>query len=120
VLSETSTAIRWSTGWSRPAYAAALGGYTRVTGTNGATATLTFTGSHVAWVGIRGTNRGLADVWLDGVHQGRIDPFRDPSAARSILFSKNVRAGVTHTLLIKFYKPWTGRYLDVDAFVIGK
>jgi hypothetical protein len=31
-----------------------------------------------------------------------------------------VKAGVTHTLTIKFVKPWTGYYLDVDAFVVGK
>jgi serine protease len=120
LASETSTAITWSSGWTRAAYASGLGGYTRITGTNGATAKLTFTGSHVAWVGVRGTNRGQADVYLDGVFQMRVDPWAEATAARSVLFSKNVKAGVSHTLLIKFYKPWTGRYLDVDGFVIAK
>jgi hypothetical protein len=91
-----------------------------VSGTKGAWTSLSFTGRGVAWVGTRATNRGQADVWLDGVYQGRFDLYRSSTLARSILFSKSVSTGVTHKLDIQVVGTLNRPKIDVDAFAILK
>jgi hypothetical protein len=46
---------------------AALGGYVRYASALGAMARFSFTGKNVAWVAATGSNRGKAEVWVDGV-----------------------------------------------------
>ncbi|NOU87761.1 hypothetical protein GC102_18580 [Paenibacillus sp. LMG 31460] len=43
------------------------------TKTTGASVTFTFTGSSVTWIGVRNTNRGKANVYIDGVLQAVVD-----------------------------------------------
>jgi len=99
-LSDSSSAIRWSGSWSFASHASYLGDRVHSTTARGATATLTFNGSAVAWAGPVGPTRGKARVYLDGALVATVDLYRSSFAARDIVFAKNVADG-THTLRIQ-------------------
>ena len=71
-------------------------------GTAGARATFTFTGTAVRWVGQRGFNTGIARVWLDGVQVAEIDTFAPVQEEfQAALFSATGLADTSHTLTIE-------------------
>jgi hypothetical protein len=99
-LSDSSSAIHWSGSWSFARYTSYLGGRVHSTKARGATATITFTGSAIAWAGPVGPTRGKARVYLDGNLVVTVDMYRSSFAARDIVFARNVTNG-THTLRIQ-------------------
>jgi len=72
------------------------------TGVAGATATFTFTGTEVSWIGCRKLSTGIADVYLDGVFQTEIDTFEAPpiEAYQHTIYKATGLANGTHTLTI--------------------
>src|SRR5207253_1223905 len=66
-VQETDASIAYSIGWQQRSATFALGGALETTSVAGATATFSFTGTDVAWVSTRGTDRGMAEVRIDGV-----------------------------------------------------
>ena len=54
----------------------------------GASATLTFTGRGIAWIGPVGPTRGTARVYLDGKYVKTVDLRRSTFRARNLLFAK--------------------------------
>jgi hypothetical protein len=99
-LADSSSAIRWSSGWSNVSYSSYLGGRVHSTSSAGRTATLTFSGSSVAWVAPIGPTRGKARVYLDGQLITTVDLYHSRFVARDIVFARNVSDG-THTLKIQ-------------------
>jgi hypothetical protein len=98
-LSDSSSAIHWSSGWSYASYTSYLGG--RVHSTSRiATATMTFSGSSVAWVAPVGPTRGKARVYIDGALVTTVDLYRRSFVARDVVFARNIGDG-THTLRIQ-------------------
>ncbi|HUR74298.1 MAG TPA: hypothetical protein VMZ00_08480, partial [Sporichthya sp.] len=111
------TAASLSGRWTTVTSSDASGGSTYQSKVAGATATFTFTGTQIAWVGTTAPNAGRAQVILDGLSQGYVDLYSASLTRRRILFSKNVTSG-SHTLVIKVYG--NAGYVDVDAFVTGR
>ena len=68
VTQQSSTAVTWSGTWHTGASTSASGGSLRYATAAGASATFRFTGSSVAWVAVRGTSRGSARIYIDGVY----------------------------------------------------
>jgi hypothetical protein len=99
-LSDSSSAIHWSGSWSFARHASYLGGRVHSTTSRGSTATITFTGSAIAWAGPVGPTRGKARVYLDGNLVATVDTYRSSFAARDIVFARNLSSG-THTLRIQ-------------------
>jgi hypothetical protein len=90
-----------SAGWS-PAEAttrAWSGGAAIVSATAGAQATFTFIGTEVRWVGLRGPQMGIAQVYLDGAFHARVDAY-DPNESEEVTFVITGLAAGTHTLSI--------------------
>ena len=99
-LSDSSSSIPWSGSWSFASYASYLGHRVHSTKARGATSTLTFSGTAVAWAGPVGPTRGKARVFLDGRLVTTVDLYRRSFVARDIVFARNVANG-THTLRIE-------------------
>ena len=87
----------------------------------GATATFTFTGTSVSWIGCRKFTTGIANVYLDGVFVAEIDTFASPTEGyQDTIYKATGLASGSHTLTIEA----TGRqnpaasnnYVVVDAF----
>lgn len=114
---ENSGSITFSTGWTQSAWASASGGALRVSSTPNASASFTFTGTNVAWVGTRAANRGKAHIYLDGVYRQTIDLYAASTSARTVLASYSWPTAGPHTMKVVVVGT-TGRpTIDVDAFV---
>jgi hypothetical protein len=71
--------------------------------TQGARATVTFTGTAVSWIGCRKINTGIANVYLDGVFVREIDTFAPPpqEGYQDTIFTASGLAAGTHRLTIE-------------------
>jgi hypothetical protein len=119
---ESSTSIAYLATWTTAAVTGAYGGSQRTASAAGAKATLTFTGKYVSWVAPKGTDRGIAEVWLDGVKVATVDLYAATAVVRREVFTKAVSATATHKLEVRVLgtknASSTGTKVDVDAFVV--
>ncbi|WP_194891497.1 hypothetical protein [Catenulispora pinisilvae] len=127
-VNDTDSSISYSGGWT---YSTGQSGYyngdAHYSGIAGATATLTFTGSTVAWIGADNTDHGKADAVIcddAGANCGpttTVDTYAAASVPQVVLFSASNLGSGTHTLRItvRSDSSGTGHYTDIDAFQIG-
>jgi hypothetical protein len=115
-LGDTATAINYHLTWSTAAYAAYSGGHVKYATRTGASATVQFTGTGIAWVGPVGPTRGTARIFIDGRAVATVDLRRSTFQARKILFSKKLAAGL-HTF--KIVVTSSGRPVAIDDLIIG-
>jgi hypothetical protein len=117
---ETSSTIVYTSGWSTASPTSAYGGSLKYATSATARATFTFTGRAVAWIAPRNTNRGQAEVWVDGILASTIDLFASTSQPRMTVFTRSWTTSAQHTVQIRV-KATVGRpRIDVDAFVFLK
>jgi len=124
-VNDTDPSVSYSSGWT---YSTGLSGYydgdAHYSGATGATATLTFTGTTVAWIGADNTDHGRADVVIcdaAGANCGAIttvDTYASASVPQVVLFSASSLSTGTHTLRItvRSDSSGSGHYTDIDAF----
>lgn len=103
------------TPWSRQAKSGASGGYVRTRSTAGATATFTFSGRAVAWVAPKGTGRGKAKVYVDGVYRKTVDLYRATAYPRAVVFSAAWSTIGNHTVRIVVVGTAGRPRIDLDA-----
>src|SRR5439155_13024716 len=116
ITQQTSTSVIWSSGWHTVTTSNASGGSLRYATTAGASATFRFMGSSVSWVAARGTSRGSARIYVDGVYATIISLRADASAYRSIVFARNWSTVGTHSIKIVVVGTAGHPRVDVDAF----
>ena len=102
--------------WASSAGTAYSGGHEMRTVTANSDGSFTTTARGIAWVGARGTTRGTADVYVDGVLAAHVTMTSSTLAYRSVLYSVNFATSGVHTVRIVYTGPLT-RLGDVDAFV---
>jgi GH25 family lysozyme M1 (1,4-beta-N-acetylmuramidase) len=117
VVQQSSAAITWSGTWHGVVSTAASGGSVRYATTAGAWAKYTFTGSSVAWVTTRGTTRGKAKVYLDGVYATTVNLWSSSGHSRSIVFARNWGTSGAHSIRIVVVGTAGHPRVDIDAFV---
>ena len=127
-INDTDPSIAYSGGW---AYTTGKDGYfqsdAHYSGTAGATATLTFTGTTVAWIGGDNTDHGRANVAVcdaTGANCGtatEVDTYATDLVPDVVLFTASGLNSGTHTLIITVRSDTsgTGYYTDTDAFEFG-
>jgi hypothetical protein len=98
-------------------FGAYTGGKVKYSVRDGATATFTFTGRSVAWIGPLGPTRGRARVLIDGVSVGTVDLRRSSFRARATVFRKAWASAAAHTVTIQVIG--SGRPVAIDEFVVG-
>jgi len=114
---ETSSAIAYSGTWTSVATSYASGGTLKSSTAAGASATYTFSGASVAWVGYRGPNRGSASVYLDGVLRATVNLYAAAWYSKQIVYTANWGVNGTHTIKIVNLATSGHPQIDVDAFV---
>lgn len=117
VYQQNSTSVTWSGSWHTVTTSSASGGSLRYATAAGASATFRFTGSSVAWVAARGTSRGSARVYIDGVYATILSLRASTSAYRSIVFARNWTTVGSHSIKIVVVGTAGHPRVDVDAFV---
>jgi len=115
-VGETSGAITYRLAWSTARYSAYSGQQVKYATRTGASATITFTGTGIAWMGPVGPTRGTARVYIDGKAVATVDLRRSVFVARKLLFSKALPAG-QHTF--KIVVSSSGRPVAIDNLIIG-
>jgi subtilisin family serine protease len=121
VLDQQGTATLRRT-WSRTTGADLSGGSAQSSGIAKASATYTFGGGTVRWIGTTGADHGKAKVYLDGRLVDVVDTYSATRRTCVVLFAKALKPG-RHTMRIvvlgKKNKRATGDRVDVDAFVVS-
>ncbi|MGH8707232.1 MAG: Ig-like domain-containing protein [Burkholderiales bacterium] len=122
-LQDTDPDMSFTAGWTPGDNSKEWSGWFATTSaTPGARATLPFIGTSISWLGYRGPDAGIANVYLDGSFAGEVDLYSPDQRVQAVLFTSPSLADVSHTLTIEA----TGRRnaasrearVAVDAFVV--
>jgi hypothetical protein len=119
---EAHASIAYTGTWQPQSNVVFFGGSARFASGASARATLSFTGTSVAWVTSRGPSRGLVQIWLDGAKSATLDLYTPTQRNRQIMFARNGLTNSAHTLQIRVlgtHNPASvGNRVDVDVFVV--
>ncbi|MDX6325520.1 MAG: hypothetical protein QOK15_1874 [Nocardioidaceae bacterium] len=117
---ESSRAVAFDS-WAGAASTSASGGEYRVSGTAGATAAFTFTGSSVDWLTAVGPGWGKAEVYIDGTDKGTVDLYAATLHWQTTKTYSGLGTG-SHTITIKALgtknASANSTKVPVDAFVV--
>lgn len=116
-LNDTHASIRYGSTWKNATYSAYAGRQVTYSTRRGATATLTFTGTGIAWVGPTGPTRGKARVYVDGKLAATVNLRTSSFTARKIVFAKPLKAG-EHT--IRIIVATSGKPVAIDQLIVGR
>jgi hypothetical protein len=87
-----------------------------------ARATLSFEGTGVSWIGFRGPQAGIANVYVDGVQVATVDLFDALEHVQDVVYNVSGLAPGSHTLTVEATGTWnplsTDPFVVVDAFII--
>ena len=115
-IGESSAAINYRYAWSTARHSAYSGRQVKYSTRQGAVATLSFTGTGIAWVGPVGPTRGTARIFIDGKAVANVDLRRSTFQPRSLLFAKKLTVGA-HT--VKIVVTSSGRPVAIDELIVG-
>src|SRR2546426_988032 len=97
-VDETSPSVSYTTGWTQGDPSAWSGGTAATATTAGSGVTVSFVGTSVSWVGFRGPQTGIAQVFLDGALQAEVDTY-SPTAIQAVGYTaSDLTAAGQHTL----------------------
>jgi hypothetical protein len=118
---ENDPSIIYAGNWYTNQESPNIGGQAFLTNAKGATATLSFTGTGVTWIGILDPYSGLAQVYLDGT-PNTVDTYGVNTLYQQPLFSVHGLASGTHTLSIQVLHQrdgeTSGSWIWINAFNI--
>jgi hypothetical protein len=83
-------------------------------------ATLTFVGTGITWIGTRGSDQGIARVYIDETYAGEVDQFDDARTTMVESFSSTDLVCGPHTIRVEVVDTKnpesTGNRVEIDAF----
>ena len=116
---DPGAAITYSGAWKHDAIGDAYNGTFSYSKQKDAYCEYTFEGDNVTVIASRESNRGICEIFLDGVSQGKFDLYNPSILRQEKIFSKEVQNG-RHTVRIvvtgEKNKNATDTYVDIDAF----
>ena len=98
--SESGAAMKYTGSWplvTSPAYIGGKAKYSKVTG---ATATLTFKGTRVAWLSQKGPSSGVARIYINGKLKATIDLYSPTTLDKQVVWQHGWTSGTTKTLRV--------------------
>ncbi len=118
---ENDPSIVYAGTWYKNFESPNIGGQAFLTNAKGATATLSFTGTGITWIGVLDPYSGLAQVYLDGT-PNTVDTYGASTQYQQPLFSVHGLASGTHTLSIEVLHQrdgeTSGSWIWINAFNI--
>jgi hypothetical protein len=113
---QTSSSISYSGNWSNASVSGAWGGSLAYSTSSRSSATLTFIGRAVAFVSALGSNRGQAEVSMDGGPPQTIDLNAGQNKLRQVVFERSFASSSWHTLTVTVVGTAGHPRVDVDGF----
>jgi len=84
------------------------------------TASLTFNGTGVRWIGFKAVWGGIAEVYMDGALKATVDTYAPAEQAQAVMYTVTGLAAGAHTITIKVTGAWNPAgccsWVVVDAF----
>ena len=118
---QTDPSIVYTGAWYPNYQIPNIGGSATLTNAKGATATLSFTGTGITWIGVLDPYSGLAQVYLDGT-PNTVDTYGPTTLYRQPLFSVHGLAPGAHALSIEVLHQRDGQtngsWIWINAFDI--
>jgi hypothetical protein len=118
VIQESSTSVRWSSGWTSVSSSQFSGGGARAASRTSAWSRLVTTARSVAWVTRFGPGRGLAQVYVDGKLVTTVDLGGATLSSRRVAFSRSWTGSATRTIEIRVLGTVGRPLVEVDAFLV--
>ncbi len=117
---QNDSAVSYVGSWYTHSQGSFSGGSSAQAMDPGISATFTFTGVGVRWMGYRDEWSGIANVYLDGQLQATVDTYATPSQAQTEIWRASGLTAATHTLQIKMTGTHNassaGSWVWIDAF----
>ncbi|CAN5778194.1 hypothetical protein BH24CHL6_BH24CHL6_09670 [soil metagenome] len=107
--------VTYSGSWSTTSISKTLGGKVRHSTQQGARASFTFTGRQVSLVSLTASDRGKADVYVEGNLRQTIDLKSSRTVLRKVVFSQSWSKSATRTIEIRVHG---AARVDLDAFIV--
>ena len=117
-LQQTAGAVHLAGSWSTSTGASWWGGSAKSSTRFGSTASVTFTGRQVAWVGLRSTTRGKAQVYVDGILAATVDLRASVLQPERLVWRRTWSVAGTHTVVIRVLATSGRPRVDVDGFLV--
>jgi hypothetical protein len=108
--------------WKTSSLSNFYAGSVRMSGAAGAQQSLTMTMQDAAIVSTLGPNRGIAQVWVDGVLAATIDLYSATTQYRRVVWAADFGTPGTHTVVLRATgtkRPASSaKRVDLDAFLV--
>lgn len=118
-VEESNATIAYSGNWATARHAGYSGDRVKYAKAAGATATVTFTGTKVTWIGPVGPTRGKARVSVDGVVVKTVNLYAGGFRAQKALFSASFPTAGEHILTITVLGTPGHALVAIDGFAIA-
>jgi hypothetical protein len=115
---ETSSRISYAGTWSYAYSSSYQGGRVKYSRQKGASATFTWTGTSVSWVGPVGPTRGQAKVYIDGQYKKTVSMYASSYVARRTVYTATYSTQRTRTLKIVVVGTSGHPIVGIDNFVV--
>jgi hypothetical protein len=118
-VSQASSAVHYAGSWTTSTSTQWWGGTARSSSKAGSTASYTFTGKSIAWVGLKASNRGKANVYVNGVLKATVDLRSTTVQKQVVVWAANYSTSARRTVTIKVLGTSGRPRVDVDGFIVG-
>jgi hypothetical protein len=118
--SERSSVIDYAGTWRPARHSGYAGRSVRYATADGATATITFTGTRIAWYGPVGPTRGKARILIDGEAVKTVNLQRSTFDPTTVLYSATWKTSGRHTFTIEVLETKGHRPVAIDELVVTK
>ena len=116
----TNAAVAHSGAWANYAKTQAYGGSYQRCSASGASVTITFDGTQLDWIAMKGTTTGIADVYLDGTKKATIDLANSVAIYQENVWSTGPLDSGMHTVrIVRSSSSASGKYLTIDAIDVA-
>ena len=115
---ETTTKATYRGTWRTVRTSSASGGHERYTTHKGASVSFRFTGRAVGIVAPKGTSRGSAKLYVDGVYVSTVNLHRSSFTPRNVVAARSWLRSGTHTIKLVALGTAGHPRIDIDAFLV--
>jgi hypothetical protein len=115
---QTSSSVTWSGSWTTGSSSSFSGGSVRYSKSAGAKASYTFTGRGISFVTERGSARGSAKIYIDGVLVTTISNYASSTTYRYVAYQKSWSSSGQHKISVVVSGTSGHPRVDVDAFIV--
>ncbi len=121
-VDDQDSAVSYTGSWTHDPMSGAYANTFSYSNQVGNTASYTFTGTGITFLSSLESNRGIAEIFLDGVSQGKVDLYAATTARQQPVFQAQDLPLEQHILQVAVTGEQnpaaTGAYVDVDAFLV--